>query len=392
MKLYSKTIINGGETASTLPVKGISFVDLKLCGFNKDDVFYYDKHDLSLRHLGFDDFIDEPHWEHVRNEPTVKILIDFCDDYLNIIDIKRFSKTLLQKNINPSQVFLITMDDNFKQFAINQFKKQGIEGVNVYHYNLLLKKVLIDYVETYNTPTEYKFSFLSRNYHTWRLASILKIIESDTLKHFNYSFHNYLPYQGMDVLIEQVKEDAIKEGFVLSETTESWINQLPYDVGSRHSKWNNVTYDTILSADFHFLIESHYDAFLFRIFSDFKHKYDIEDFSPAFPTEKTWKVIACKKPFISATTPFFLKGLKQLGFKSFSPFIDESYDELVDNKDRLDAVVSESIRISNLPIDEYNQLVLNCKEICEYNYNVLKQHFSEINFTNEMSWIKQITY
>jgi hypothetical protein len=392
MKLYSKTIINGGQAQSTLPIKSLSFIDLKLCEFSKNDVFYYDKHDLALRHLEFNDFIDELHWEHVRNEPNVKILIDFCDDYLNVINIKKFSRTLLQKNINPSQVFLITMDDNFKQFAIDQFKKEGIRGVNVYHYNLLLKKVLMDYVNTNNSPTEYKFSFLSRNYHTWRLASILKIIESNTLKYFNYSFHNYLPYQGRDVSIEQVKEDAIKEGFVLSETTESWINQLPYDVGLRHSKWDNVTYDTILSADFHFLIESHYDAFLFKNFSHFKDKYDIEDFSPAFPTEKTWKVIACKKPFISATTPFFLKGLKQLGFKSFSPFINESYDELVDNKERLDAVVNESIRISNLPTDEYNQLVLNCKEICEYNYNVLKQHFSEINFTNEMSWIKQITH
>ena len=96
---------------------------------------------MSIRHLNFDDFINEPHWDHIRNTSSVKILIDFSDDYLNIIDVKRFSKTLLEKNINPNQVYLLVMDDNFKQFAIEQFHKCGIDGVNVYHYNLLLKKV-----------------------------------------------------------------------------------------------------------------------------------------------------------------------------------------------------------------------------------------------------------
>jgi hypothetical protein len=91
-----------------------------------------------------------------------------------------------------------------------------------------------------------------------------------------------------------------------------------------------------------------------------------------------------------ATTPFFLKGIKQLGFKTFSPFIDESYDEIVDNKQRLNIVTNEAIRISKLPLDEYNQILVNCNEICEYNYNILKQHYSDIKFVNEFFWINQI--
>jgi hypothetical protein len=392
MKLYSKTIIGSDDVRPPLPVHNLNYKSLELCEFKNDDVFYYDRHDDSLRHLSFDDFINESHWDHVRNTPSVKILIDFSDDYLNIVDIKRFSKTIIEKNINPSQIYLLVMDDNFKQFTIQQFTNCGVSGVNVYHYNLLLKKVLMKYVETYNEPTSYKFSFLSRNYHTWRLSAIVKLIESGVINDFNYSFHNYLPYQSKDVTLDEVKRDIISEGFTIDDTISSWVDHLPYDIGSRHNKWNNVTYDAILSADFHFLIESHYDAFLFKIYSTFKEKYDIEDFSPAFPTEKTWKVIACKKPFITATTPFYLKGIKQLGFKSFSPFIDESYDEIVDNKERMNAVVNESIRISKLPTEDYNKLILDCKEICEYNYQILTQHYNDIKFVNEMEWIKPITY
>jgi hypothetical protein len=392
MKLYSKTIIGSDDIRPPLPIHNQNYLSLDSCEFKNDDVFYYDRHDLSLRHLTFDDFIDDSHWNHVKNTPSVKILIDFSDDYLNIIDVKRFSKTIIEKDINPTQVYVLVMDNNFKQFAIQEFSKCGVDGVNVYHYNLLLKKVLIGYVNTYTNPTTFKFSLLSRNYHTWRLSAIVKLIESGVIDDFNYSFHNYLPYQSKDVELDEIKKDIISEGHIMTDTLSSWVDNLPYDIGLRHNKWNHVTYDAILSADFHFLIESHYDAFLFKIYSTFKQKYDIEDFSPAFPTEKTWKVIACKKPFISATTPFYLRGIKQLGFKSFSPYIDESYDEIVDNKERLNAVVNESIRISKLPIEEYNKLVSDCEEICEYNYDVLKRHFSEIKFVNEMEWIKQITY
>lgn len=389
MKLYSKTTYGSGESAPTIPIGINNSLHLDSCEFKEDDVFYYDRHDLSVKFLSFDNFIDEPHWEHVRITPSVKILIDFCDDYLNIIDVKRFTQTIIEKNISPTQVYVLVMDDNFKQFAISEFKKLGVGGVNVYHYNLLLKRVKMDYLKTFNKPTNFKFSLLSRNYRSWRLASVIKLIESDVLKDFNYSFHNYLPYQDKIVTSDEVKKDVIYEGFSVNDKIQSWINGLPYDVGTRRNKWDNVTYDTILSSDFHFLIESHYDAYLFKNYAEFKEVYNINDFSPAFPTEKTWKCIACKKPFIVATTPFFLEGIKQLGFKTFSPFIDESYDEITDNKQRLDMVVNESIRISKLPIDEYNQILINCKDICEYNYDMLKQHYNDIKFVNELSWINQ---
>lgn len=385
MKLYSKSLIGPNEVCST------TIMDLKLCELKHDDVFYYDRHDASIRFIGFDNFIDEPHWTHIRNVSSVKILINFSDDYFNIIDVKKFSKTILEKNINPSQIYFLVMDENFKQFAIKEFSNCGVNGVNVYHYNLLLKKVLINYVNTYTNEPSFRFSFLSRNYHPWRLSAIVKLIKSGVIDNFNYSFHNYLPYQNKIVELDKVKNDIISEGLIVDETISSWVDNLPYDVGLRHNKWNNLTYDAILSSDFHFLIESHFDAFLFEIFYLFRKTYEVETFSPAFPTEKTWKVMACKKPFVVASTPFFLKGIKQLGFKTFSPFIDESYDEIIDNKQRLDAVVNESIRISKLPTEEYNKLVLDCKEICEHNYEVLKQHFIKVKFTNELEWINQIT-
>ena len=51
-----------------------------------------------------------------------------------------------------------------------------------------------------------------------------------------------------------------------------------------------------------------------------------------FPTEKTAKPMLSNKPFIVLAGKHFLKNLKSLGFKTFSPVIDESYDEIDDLK------------------------------------------------------------
>jgi hypothetical protein len=65
-------------------------------------------------------------------------------------------------------------------------------------------------------------------------------------------------------------------------------------------------------------------------------------------TEKTLRPIACGKPFILASTPGSLQYLKQYGFKTFDGLIDETYDTIVDPRERLVAIVKEVKRISGL--------------------------------------------
>jgi len=47
-----------------------------------------------------------------------------------------------------------------------------------------------------------------------------------------------------------------------------------------------------------------------------------------FPTEKTGKAMMSGKPFIVLSSPRFLQHLRELGFKTFSPVIDETYDQI----------------------------------------------------------------
>jgi hypothetical protein len=88
-------------------------------------------------------------------------------------------------------------------------------------------------------------------------------------------------------------------------------------------------------------------------------------------TEKSLRPIACGKPFMLAATPGSLQYLRNYGFETFSELIDESYDLIVNPHLRLQAIVKEMQRISQLSLDKKYKLYIDLDVICQRN----KQHF-----------------
>jgi hypothetical protein len=58
-------------------------------------------------------------------------------------------------------------------------------------------------------------------------------------------------------------------------------------------------------------------------------------------TEKIFKPIVSKQPFMLVAAPGNLAYLKSYGFKTFDNVIDESYDNIQDPDERVDAIVSQ---------------------------------------------------
>jgi len=88
-------------------------------------------------------------------------------------------------------------------------------------------------------------------------------------------------------------------------------------------------------------------------------------------TEKTLRPIACGKPFILAATPGSLQYLRNYGFETFSDYINESYDSITEPHLRLQAIVKEMQRISQLDTSTKQQLMIDLDRICQHN----RQHF-----------------
>ena len=73
-------------------------------------------------------------------------------------------------------------------------------------------------------------------------------------------------------------------------------------------------------------------------------------------TEKTLRPIACGQPFLLMATAGSLQYLQQYGFETFGELIDETYDQIVNPRQRLQAVIAEMARIAALPQESKTQL------------------------------------
>lgn len=87
-------------------------------------------------------------------------------------------------------------------------------------------------------------------------------------------------------------------------------------------------------------------------------------------TEKTIKNLYIGKPFILMCGVYSLEKIKSYGFKTFSPWIDESYDNIKNNHLRLEAILKEIDRISKLSYTELTIMHNEMQHIFEHNRNV----------------------
>jgi hypothetical protein len=90
-----------------------------------------------------------------------------------------------------------------------------------------------------------------------------------------------------------------------------------------------------------------------------------------FMSEKTFKPIANLHPFIIVSVPGMLATLREMGYKTFSPFIDESYDTIEDDIQRLKAVVKEVERLCNMTDGEIQEFCKQLTPIVIHNYRTL---------------------
>lgn len=371
MPIYSKT-----EKFHHIKFDHKKFNNLKTWVPSSDDVFYHHFYDDQQHGVKFKDCIDEIHWEHLRTTSSAKLFHENCGETFNYNFLNEIIELIKTRNINPTQIYIALADDVHKQFLEKKLIEQNISGINFTTFNFLLSKVNLD---TLNLESKSKFSVLSRNYRNWRLWLYCELVERDLIKDFTYSFYNIHPYEKTVFTISDMMEDLKKLKIPITDKILEWLFKVPHRIDSTdnvYNKWADVTYSTVASSDFHIAIETFFDPFM----SHMNGKY-IKGAAPSFITEKIYKPIACKKPFIIFGTPYILEDLRSMGYETFGKFIDEDYDKEEDNQTRLKMIVDEVERIVHLPTSEYYNLLNSIKEICERNYQRLEQQ-KATSFTN----------
>lgn len=103
-----------------------------------------------------------------------------------------------------------------------------------------------------------------------------------------------------------------------------------------------------------------------------------------FLTEKTFKAINACHPFILVTKPHSLKELKRLGFKTFSEFWDESYDDVEDDIERLKCINALLEQLSTWSDSEWIKFSHRVKDIVIHNRDRLILFANEIYLNHKL--------
>jgi hypothetical protein len=104
-----------------------------------------------------------------------------------------------------------------------------------------------------------------------------------------------------------------------------------------------------------------------------------------YPTEKTWRPLICKTPFLMLGSRNFLSNLRKLGFKTFSRWWDESYDEDADldsGRVAIKNIQNTLARLSILSTAELEGMYIDMQSTLEHNYqtfmNLQESDFGKI--------------
>jgi len=326
----------------------------------------------SLKLFNIVELLGEQFYNQVINQ-EVSILIDLpFEPFLECIDII-YEELVVKYNISPKQII----------FASNMF------DANDYNLNLA-NKLSLDPIRTLFVPTlEFMMNWEMNHNSKFKVDTLQNKTYEKKFLNFNRRWRPHRPM--MTLLLKHF--DLLKDGFVSFGPCE------------HHSKWEEIFDGLIVSSlgnqELFDIVQSnrdimtmpplyldtdnlsinrphpesetnvYYENSYYSLISETTFYSKDPGVSSRFITEKTFKAILFKHPFILISIPNSLDVLKFLGYKTFHPWIDESYDKELDDNKRLLMIVKEVKRLCNLSNGDRLKFLNACRDIVEFNYQVL---------------------
>jgi hypothetical protein len=187
-------------------------------------------------------------------------------------------------------------------------------------------------------------------------------------------YHNTLDLFDNDMLRSQiVNGNDIKNFLPLILDSNSFTQIMAWNDHNHLLKYYNDSYFSVVT-----------ETSFFRNISEKSLNYHLykQSLTPISITEKIYKAIAHKHPFIYVSIDGALELLKSFGYKTYDTIIDESYSREPDPYKRMLKIIDEIKRLSNLNSEQLIEFKTRCKEIAEYNFNV---------FINKQNYIIRVT-
>lgn len=286
--------------------------------------------------------------------------------------------------IDPKDFFYhvtgFSSKEDYDKLAKEYNFKHKINLINTHHFEYVTNCNLKYFTTLYEEPYEVKikpkkFVCFNKVHREHRLHLVAKMLESGLINSGFYSFQG--AGQGWLEVILRTHTFNQHTRNVLEKHRDIFPIRLnitpqrdnPVDLQPDDIKYHTESYFSIVTET------------LFYNKAEEKSKSYIlmEGTEGVFISEKTYKAIAFKHPFIVVGQAGILQALRSTGYKTFSPFIDETYDTITNSDERLEYIWREINRLCNLTDQQWLEWQNNVRDIVEYNYNLLKNRQNFIN-------------
>jgi hypothetical protein len=224
-------------------------------------------------------------------------------------------------------------------------------ALRTYHRSFKIKQTVNS---LWNSEPNRALMFIGKINREHRLPLLAKFYEQNLLDYLDWSlyFNDSLIKDARSYVPQFTDEEYIK--FI--EIADKKLDEIDYSLYEISSHYPGFPFDSTLYAD--------------RCVSVIPETNFAEN-SLEWITEKTYRTIANKHPFIMVATPNTLIYLRSLGFKTFEEYtLIKNYDTIIDPQERLDAVVQNTkyfIENKHKYIAEINADVEhNFTRFCEY--------------------------
>lgn len=221
-------------------------------------------------------------------------------------------------------------------------------------------------VEYQYTKVFMSLNRLMTNDRSYRLVLVSLLLERNLVDQGVVSLH--LNDQGWGDWRQELTNPDTKLSKYQIEFIEKHIGQLPGSIIADTARPRGS-----LSADAGANELAFNQSALWHIVSETVFYYD-----KLHLTEKIFKPIVSKRPFILVAAPGNLAYLKKYGFQTFDRWIDETYDDETDNQLRLEKIAAEVEKLCSLSPANLKQMHHEMREVLEFNFNHFYGDFKTI--------------
>ena len=214
--------------------------------------------------------------------------------------------------------------------------------------------------EAHTRPRTRQFTLLSRIHKWWR-ASIVACLHRDGL--LDNSYWSY----GSVGIGDRPEDNPIELWpFEIQDYMQKFLDHAPYRCDDLTPEQHNAHY---------ILVRQHFeDSYCQLVLETF---FDAEQSNGAFLTEKTFKPIRQGQPFVVFGTPNSLATLKRLGYRTFDQYIDNSYDQELNNTERFKLLLSSVKKLAGQDLHLWYQ---QCLEDVKHNQDLfLSSKYDRLN-------------